>query len=157
MRIWSVESWRSPAVPKSNFEIDDLKNRGTNWLTSAKRCVYLLSLQGNNDMNDSLNLKPGVPSACNLSDGVRCILRMAQMEAQEQTLSSLNEPTLSAVMVEASTVMRYINENMDVLKDSMTDEESVILGGSVKILYDALRLDDSLDQNEKWNSEGEVK
>ena len=108
-------------------------------------------------MNDSLNLKPGVPSACNLSDGVKCILRMAKMEMEEQTLSSLAEPTLSAVMVEASTVMRYINENMDVLKDSMTDEESIILGGSVKILYDALRLDDSLDENEKWNSEGEVK
>lgn len=108
-------------------------------------------------MNENLNLKPGVPSACNLSDGVKCILRMAKMEMEEQTLSSLNEPTLSAVMVEASTVMRYINDNMDVLKNSMTDEESMILGGSVKILYDALRLDDSLDQNEKWNSEGEVK
>jgi len=158
MRIWSVESWRSPAIPKSNFEIDDVKNRGTNWLTSAKHCVYLLSLQeGTNDMNDSLNLKPGVPSACNLSDGVKCILRMAQMEAQEQTLSRLKEPTLSAVMVEASTVMRYINDNMDVLKDSMTNEESIILGASVRLLYEALRLDDSLDEKEKWNSEGEVK
>lgn len=149
MRIWSVESWRSPAIPKSNFKIDDLKNRGTNWLTSAKRCVYLLSLQGNNDMNDSLNLNPGVPSACNLSDGVNCILRMAKMEAQEQTLSNLEEPVLSAVMMEASTVMRYINDNMDVLKDSMSAEESVILGASVRLLYEALRLDKAVEGEDK--------
>jgi len=163
MRIWSGESWRSPAIPKSNFEIDDLKNRGTNWLTSAKRCVYLLSLKGTDHMNENLNLKPGVPSACNLSDGCNTILKLASMESDRKALSRMSQQTRSAVMVEVSSVMQYLNDNMDVLKASISLSDSLLFSRAVALIYSALIQkepsvsDFSADvDTEFWDSEGEV-